>query len=128
MNIKQNLFKNEEFIFEKKGNFFHKTFFLFSRDAAHRIHPLAGMGLNLGFGDVKHLTDTLANATYNGFLLNDIHNLCEYEQQRLKCNLPIMLGVHGLQRLYNTDLGPIVLARSIGLQITQQMSPLKVRS
>ncbi|XP_031617711.1 ubiquinone biosynthesis monooxygenase COQ6, mitochondrial [Contarinia nasturtii] len=94
-------------------------------DAAHRIHPLAGMGLNLGFGDVKCLTETLAKATYNGFALNDLNHLCEYEQQRLKLNVPIMLGVHGLQQLYSTDLSPVVLARSIGLQITQQVPPLK---
>lgn len=99
---------------------------MFYRDAAHRIHPLAGMGLNLGFGDVKCLTEILAKAAYHGSLLNDLTHLCEYEQQRLKINVPIMLGVHGLQKLYNTDLSPIVLARSVGLQITQQMSPLKV--
>lgn len=84
------------------------------------------MGLNLGFGDVKYLTDQLAKAAYSGFRLNDLNHLCEYEQQRLKLNVPIMLGVHGLQQLYNTDLSPVVLARSVGLQITQQMSPLKV--
>lgn len=102
--------------------------FAFFRDAAHRIHPLAGMGLNLGFGDVKCLTEILAKASYSGARLGDLNYLRDYEQQRLKHNVAIMLAVHGLQQLYNTDLGPIVLARSIGLQITQQMSPLKVRT
>lgn len=96
------------------------------RDAAHRIHPLAGMGLNLGFGDVKCLTEIIAKATYDGSKLNSLNYLLEYEQTRLKHNIPIMLGVHGIQRLCNTNLTPIVLARSVGLQITQQMAPLKV--
>lgn len=90
------------------------------------MHPLAGLGLNLGFGDVKCLTQVLAKAAYNGFMLNDLNHLCDYEQDRLKHNVAIMLGVHGLQRLYNTNLSPIVLARSVGLQITQQMPSLKV--
>lgn len=84
------------------------------------------MGLNLGFGDVKCLTNLLSTAAYNGFALNSIIHLRQYEQKRLRENVAIMLGVHGLQRLYNTDFSPIVLARSVGLQFTQQMAPLKV--
>lgn len=123
----------------------------FQRDAAHRIHPLAGMGLNLGFGDVKCLTENLAKATYSGFPLgnsiltadfptnspyihiffffpieDDLTYLTEYEKDRLRHNVPIMLGVHGLQRIYNTDVSPVVLLRSLGLHITQAATPLKV--
>lgn len=92
------------------------------------MHPLAGMGLNLGFGDAKALTETLAKATYNGSRLDDLNHLCEYETKQLRKNVPIMLGIHGLQRLYGTNIGPVVLARSIGLQVTQSMTPLKVRT
>lgn len=97
-----------------------------NRDAAHRVHPLAGMGLNLGFGDVKCLTDVLANAVYSGSTLNNGNMLRDYESARLRANVPIMLGIHGLQRLYSTDLSPIIFARTLGLHFTQQMAPLKV--
>lgn len=94
-------------------------------DAAHRIHPLAGQGVNLGFGDVKCLSDILGDAAYRGANLGDLNHLLTYEKQRLCQNLPIMVGVHGLQHLYGTDFSPIVALRSVGLRLTNAFPPLK---
>lgn len=94
-------------------------------DAAHRVHPLAGQGVNLGFGDVLTLTDVLAEAVYNGSSLDNLQYLLKYEQQSLKANVPILVGVHALQNLYCTEFPPFVLARSLGLKITNLTPPLK---
>lgn len=49
------------------------------RDAAHRVHPLAGQGANLGFGDVACLTQLLSQAAFNG------KDLGQWELQTDKC-------------------------------------------
>ncbi|CAG9764022.1 unnamed protein product [Ceutorhynchus assimilis] len=94
-------------------------------DAAHRIHPLAGQGVNLGFGDVACLNKVLGEAVYSGSTLSDLNHLKDYESARQKHNVPTMLAVEGLHRLYNTDFAPVVLLRGLGLQATHALEPLK---
>ncbi|KAJ2953217.1 hypothetical protein O0L34_g794 [Tuta absoluta] len=95
-------------------------------DAAHRVHPLAGQGVNLGFGDVKDLTELLANALYSGLDTSHHSWLEKYESVRQRHNVPTQLAVDALHRLYTVDSPPLVLARSLGLQLTNALQPLKV--
>lgn len=94
-------------------------------DAAHRVHPLAGQGVNLGYGDVNELVDQLSQHVYMGARLDDISWLREYETRRLRHNVPTQLAIEALHRLYSVDFPPVVLARSLGLQITNALSPVK---
>ncbi|XP_043475234.1 ubiquinone biosynthesis monooxygenase COQ6, mitochondrial [Leptopilina heterotoma] len=94
-------------------------------DAAHRVHPLGGQGLNLGLGDVMVLVQMLADATKNGALPGDMTYLKKYETARQRHNVPTMLAMDALHRLYKGTAAPIVLARSLGLQLTNAIPPLK---
>lgn len=80
----------------------------------------------MGFGDVSTLVQILAEATNNGALIGDITYLHQYESARQWHNIPTMLTIDALHRLYKGTAPPIVLARSLGLQLTNAIKPLKV--
>uniref|UniRef100_A0A7N6B3V4 Ubiquinone biosynthesis monooxygenase COQ6, mitochondrial n=1 Tax=Anabas testudineus TaxID=64144 RepID=A0A7N6B3V4_ANATE len=94
-------------------------------DAAHRVHPLAGQGVNLGFGDVACLTQLLSQAAFNGKDLGTLQHLLEYETERQRHNLPMMAAVDLMKRLYSTNSAPVVLLRTFGLQATNMLPMLK---
>lgn len=94
-------------------------------DAAHRVHPLAGQGANLGFGDVACLTQTLSQAAFNGKDLGAMQHLLEYETERQRHNLPMMAAIDLMKRLYSTNSVPAVLLRTFGLQATNMLPPIK---
>ena len=94
-------------------------------DSAHRLHPLAGQGVNLGFGDVTALVRLVEESLRSGAVLGQQELLCRYETERQRHNLPTMLGVDALQRLYSSQATPVVLARSLGLMATDAVNPVK---
>ncbi|XP_063804406.1 ubiquinone biosynthesis monooxygenase COQ6, mitochondrial [Pseudophryne corroboree] len=96
-------------------------------DAAHRVHPLAGQGVNMGFGDVASLLHHLSSAAFDGQDLGSTRHLLEYETERQRQNLPLMAAIDMLKRLYNTSQPSIVLLRTLGLQATNAVPPLKER-
>ncbi|XP_022088641.1 ubiquinone biosynthesis monooxygenase COQ6, mitochondrial-like [Acanthaster planci] len=96
-------------------------------DAAHRVHPMAGQGVNLGFADVVCLRDSLVSAATMGKDLGCLSHLLEYETKRQQGVIPVVAVIDGLKRLYSTDNPILVLTRSLGLQATNAMTPLKQR-
>ncbi|EFX69092.1 hypothetical protein DAPPUDRAFT_217996 [Daphnia pulex] len=94
-------------------------------DAAHRVHPLAGQGVNLGFGDVIALNDAICEAVNNGADHGSSLYLKQYQSNRQMRNLPVMASVHGLHLLYGTTWTPLVMLRSIGLNVFDSLSSVK---
>ncbi|XP_055926115.1 ubiquinone biosynthesis monooxygenase COQ6, mitochondrial-like [Argiope bruennichi] len=94
-------------------------------DSAHRVHPLAGQGVNLGFGDVKCLTECLEKSVYNGDSIGSLQYLLEYETKRQRHVLPTMIAIDALNRIYKTDLTPFVLLRSLGVTALDACQPMK---
>ena len=101
------------------------TIHLSRRDAAHRVHPMAGQGANLGFGDVATLTDVIVQAVANGADIGSTVYLDEYQSSRLQHNIPVMASIHGLHFLYNTTWTPFVLLRSVGFNLLDALPSIK---
>ncbi|XP_059157238.1 ubiquinone biosynthesis monooxygenase COQ6, mitochondrial-like [Physella acuta] len=94
-------------------------------DAGHRLHPLAGQGVNLGFGDVENLNEVLTKAAHNGADLGSLTHLLQFETERQRHIVPVMLTIDALQRLYSTEFTPLVLARSLGLHAVHSIPIVK---
>jgi len=93
-------------------------------DAAHLVHPLAGQGLNLGFGDVIALAETLV-ARESWRSLGDAKLLARYARQR---HLPVRAMAQVTDALLHLFASPAPLARELrnrGLTLVNRLGPLK---
>lgn len=88
-------------------------------DAAHRIHPMAGQGVNLGFRDIVDLMEILASRhLYQP--INDSSLLKRYTRAR-KTDLSNMLMLtNGLYHLFESQNPVVQRVRNWGLSATNQ--------
>lgn len=94
-------------------------------DAAHGIHPIAGQGLNLGFRDIAALSDLLAQARDAGTDLGSPALLEQYQRARRLDNMAMAGATDTLNRLFSNTIGPVRLARRIGLKAVQKIGPAR---
>eukprot|EP00095_Tigriopus_kingsejongensis_P003681 snap_masked-scaffold11_size778918-processed-gene-6.14 protein:Tk03681 transcript:snap_masked-scaffold11_size778918-processed-gene-6.14-mRNA-1 annotation:"ubiquinone biosynthesis monooxygenase coq6-like" len=94
-------------------------------DSAHRVHPLAGQGVNLGFGDVASLVRNLEAGVLRGERFADYPALLAYETERQRQNVPMMLGIDFFQQIYGTSHPVITAARNFGVGLVNANPRLK---
>ncbi len=89
-------------------------------DAAHVLHPLAGQGINLGFGDCAGLCIALAGARDCG----DRAALRAYERARKAALAEMHALTHGMARLFALDNPAVRALRNIGLNLVGRLPVL----
>jgi 2-polyprenyl-6-methoxyphenol hydroxylase-like FAD-dependent oxidoreductase len=82
-------------------------------DAAHVIHPLAGQGMNLGFGDVACLLTVLKGKEFFRDL-GDTLLWRRYERARREAVSTLQTATDGLARLFGPVPAPVAAIRDLG--------------
>lgn len=95
-------------------------------DAAHVVHPLAGHGMNLGFGDIDALVSALKSHAQPGDCGNE-QMLARYARARKEEVLLMQLTTDGLHRLFSTELAPVKFLRNAGMRALDKLPFLKQR-
>ena len=91
-------------------------------DAAHTIHPLAGLGLNVGLAD---LTAWLALLDAGKPHTWSTKQLGAYQRERKYEVWKMIALMGGLKTLFANPLPPLVALRGLGLQACNTLLPLK---
>lgn len=94
-------------------------------DAAHGIHPIAGQGLNLGFKDAAALAQIVVETDRLGLDIGAITALENYQRWRRFDTVQMGVVTDVLNRLFSNDIGPLRMARTIGLGIVDRLPGLK---
>lgn len=84
-------------------------------DAAHRVHPIAGQGLNAGLKDVGALAEVLALAHRRGEDIGRIDVLNRYQSWRRFDTATLALATDAFNRLFSNDNPLLRMTRDIGL-------------
>lgn len=91
-------------------------------DAAHTIHPLAGLGLNVGLADLNAWMSILGTDKYHTW---STKRLGAYQRQRKFQVWKMIALMDGLKTIFANPSTPVAVLRGFGLRACNSLSPLK---
>jgi 2-octaprenyl-6-methoxyphenol hydroxylase len=94
-------------------------------DAAHVIHPIAGLGFNLGLRDVAALAESISDAVKLGLDPGSASVLETYARWRRFDTVMTAVATDGLTRLFSNDNPALRALRGVGLRATGSLGALK---
>ncbi len=94
-------------------------------DAAHRVHPLAGQGVNLGFQDVIGLTAILREARQHGRSLADPLYLRKFARTRRADASLMLAAMDGIQRVFASKRQSVRRSRNLAMDLINRLPVLK---
>lgn len=94
-------------------------------DAAHTVHPLAGQGLNMGLADVRALCRVWEGVALSGGDLGSYTAMLPYATERYPANHALLSATDKMHYLFGTRLPVISWARSLGMDVLNELGPVK---
>ena len=94
-------------------------------DAAHCVHPLAGLGANLGLLDVASLFQLISEAGMKGRDPGSMAVLRKYERWRKGENFMVMIALESLKYLFENQTLPVPALRNAGMGLYNSFQALK---
>lgn len=94
-------------------------------NAAQGLHPVAGMGFNLGLRDVACLAELIAESARAGTDPGGAQLLGEYDAWRSADRGGVIAFTDGLVRLFSNPLGAVRRLRNVGLLAFDLLPPAK---
>ena len=94
-------------------------------DAAHRINPLAGQGLNLGFKDVGALVDVMTESRSVGLDPGSDTSLQRYQQWRRFDAASTAMFMDAVDRAFSNDNAILKPLRGLALTAASRIGPIR---
>lgn len=94
-------------------------------DAAHGVHPMAGLGANLGFVDAAALAEVVGRAWREGRDVGGRRVLRGYERWRRGDNAVVVGVLEGLHGMFGSERGGVQAVRGAGMRAVDGMGRVK---
>lgn len=94
-------------------------------DAAHLVHPMAGLGVNLGLADAAKLAELVLHAAQQDENVGQYRMLRRYERWSRSENLKVMESIDILKNLFSEVPAPIKVVRNLGMRATNATPVVK---
>lgn len=94
-------------------------------DAAHRVHPIAGQGVNLGLGDARDLIETLKRIKSLGQDIGQSDLITAWGRARRAEVTTMAQGFTAINALFSNDNPILRAARDLGISGMAQVGPLR---
>ena len=102
--------------------------FVLAGDAAHALHPMAGMGFNLALSDCAVLLDCLQSAARAGLTPGHASVTTAYQARRKPEILALTSATQGLNRLLTRPQDPLYQLACVGMSVLGQIPARRLLS